>query len=158
MRGLRRFVFVLVVGALLAAIPLSAVASESFLSSSVRQAEVAFNQSLSVAVGGGLQQAEADSLMWRYSQVHAAAQNARTLLANAGQYPQLSITGFQDQLTASLAGVDSVHSAEAFAPILGRLQQTAAGIQGLLNARSGAYNQLADTRSTLATAQRIGAF
>ena len=273
MRGLRRFVFILVVGALLAAIPLSAVASESFLSSSVRQAEVAFNQSLSMAVGGGLQQAEADSLMWRYSQVQvtrssdwwqmpvaehtkldmigrlqtelntiygmqltdsrdamqrqlhrwnmliaeahtdtisadgfdvdparftasaamlttpngfsalatvlseqyvildgrmaafrgartqvdAAAENARTLLANAAQYPQLSVAGFRDQLTAALAGVDSVHSADAFAPILAQLQQTAAGIQGLLNARSGAFNQLADTRSTLATAQRIGA-
>ena len=273
MRGLRRFVFILVVGALLAAIPLSAVASESFLSNSVRQAEVAFNQSLSAAVGGGLQRAEADSLMWRYSQVQAvkpsawwqvpvadhtkldsigqlqtelntiyqqqltdsrdalgrqlhrwnllvaeasgdgisadgldvdtarftasaamptnpnglnalatvlseqyaildsrmaafrgaraqvdaAAQNARTLLANAGQYPQLSIAGFHDQITNATAGLDSVHSAEAFAPILARLQQTAAGIQGLLNARAGAYNQLADTRSTLATAQRIGA-
>src|SRR5205823_218012 len=184
------FVFILVVGALLAAIPLSAVASESFLSNSVRQAEVAFNQSLSAAVGGGLQRAEADSLMWRYSQVQAvkpsawwqvpvadhtkldsrlaalrgaraqvdaAAQNARTLLANAGQYPQLSIAGFHDQITTATAGLDSVHSAEAFAPILARLQQTAAGIQGLLNARAGAYNQLADTRSTLATAQRIGA-
>ena len=273
MRGLRRFVFILVVGALLAAIPLSAVASESFLSNSVRQAEVAFNQSLSAAVGGGLQMAEADSLMWRYSQVQAvkpsawwqvpvadhtkldsigqlqtelntiyqqqltdsrdalerqvhrwnllvaeakndgisaegldrgsarlsthpamsttpnslnalatvlseqyaildsrmaayrtaraqvdaAAENTRTLLANASQYPQLSIAGFRDQLAAALAGVDSVHSADAFAPILARLQQTAAGVQGLLNARAGAYNQLSDTRSTLATAQRIGA-
>ena len=273
MRGLRRFVFIIVVGALLAAIPLSAVASESFLSNSVRQAETAFDQSLSAAVGGGLQKGEADSLMWRYSQVQAvkpsawwqvpvadhtkldsigqlqkeldtvyqqqltdsrdalerqlhrwnlllaeangdgisadglergsarlsthpamsttpnsldalatvlsqqyaildgrmaayrtaraqvdaAAQNARTLLANAGQYPQLRIAGFQDQVTAATAGLDSVHSAEAFAPILARLQQTAAGVQALLNARTGAYNQLADTRSTLATAQRIGA-
>jgi lipoprotein-anchoring transpeptidase ErfK/SrfK len=272
-RGLRRFVFILVVGALLAAIPLSAVASENFLSSSVRQAEVAFNQSLSVAVGGGLQKAEADSLMWRYSevqaikpsawwqvpvaehtkldkigqlqselntiyqmqltdsrdalqrqlhrwnllvaevkgdgisadgldldttrfaagvatpttpnrlnamatvlseqyaildgrmaafrgaraQVDAAAENARTLLASAARYPQLGIAGFRDQLTAALAGVDSVRSADAFAPVLARLQQTAAGVQGLLNARAGAYNQLADTRSTLASAQRIGA-
>ena len=273
MRGLRRFVFIIVVGALLAAIPLSAVASESFLSNSVRQAETAFDQSLSAAVGGGLQKGEADSLMWRYSQVQAvkpsawwqvpvadhtkldsigqlqkeldtvyqqqltdsrdalerqlhrwnlllaeakgdgisadglergsarlsthpamsttpnsldalatvlsqqyaildgrlaayrtaraqvdaAAQNARTLLANAGQYPQLRIGGFQDQVTAATAGLDAVHSTEAFAPILARLQQTAAGVQALLNARTGAYNQLADTRSTLATAQRIGA-
>ena len=273
MRGLRRFVFIIVVGALLAAIPLSAVASESFLSNSVRQAETAFDQSLSAAVGGGLQKGEADSLMWRYSQVQAvkpsawwqvpvadhtkldsigqlqkeldtvyqqqltdsrdalerqlhrwnlllaeakgdgisadgldrgsarlsthpamsttpnsldalatvlsqqyaildgrlaayrtaraqvdaAAQNARTLLANAGQYPQLRIGGFQDQVTAATAGLDSVHSTEGFAPILARLQQTAAGIQALLNARTGAYSQLADTRSTLATAQRIGA-
>src|SRR5205823_9523575 len=83
-RGLRRFVFILVVGALLAAIPLSAVASESVLSSSVRQPEVAFNQSLSVAVGGGLQQAEADSLRWRYSQVHAARTSAWWHVAAAG--------------------------------------------------------------------------
>ena len=273
MRGLRRFVFIIVVGALLAAIPLSAVASESFLSNSVRQAETAFDQSLSAAVGGGLQKGEADSLMWRYSQVQAvkpsawwqvpvadhtkldsigqlqkeldsvyqqqltdsrdalerqlhrwnlllaeakgdgisaegvdrgsarlsthpamsttpnsldalatvlseqyaildsrlaayrtaraqvdfAAQNARALLANAGQYPQLRIGRLQDQVTAATAGLDAVHSTEAFAPILARLQQTAAGVQALLNARTGAYNQLADTRSTLATAQRTGA-
>ena len=272
MRGLRRFVFILVVGGLLAAIPLSAVASENFLANSVRQAEGAFSQSLSAAVGGGLQQVEADSLTWEYSQVQAikpsawwqvpvadhakldaigklqkeldtvyqlqltdsrdalqrqlhrwnliiaearsdgisaeglelntarftapaesatpnslnalatvlseqsaildsrvaayrtardqvdaAAQNARTLLASAGQYPQLGIAGFKDQVTAALAGLDSVHSAEAFAPILARLQQTAAGVQALLTARTGAYNQLADTRSTLATAQKIGA-
>jgi predicted aconitase with swiveling domain len=53
-KGLRRAVFVVVVGGLLAAIPLSAVASENFLASSVRQAEVAFNQTLANAVLGGL--------------------------------------------------------------------------------------------------------
>src|SRR5438094_2573364 len=46
------------------------------------------------------------------TQVDAAAENARTLLANAAQYPQLSVAGFRDQLTAALAGVDSVHSAD----------------------------------------------
>jgi len=90
-------------------------------------------------------------------QVDAAAQNAKTLLAGAGQYPQLSLTGFAAQIGAATDSLPSVHSAEAFGPILAQLQQTAAGIQGLLNARTNAYNQLADTRSTLAAAQSIGA-
>ena len=273
MRGLRRLVFVLVVGGLLAAVPLSAVASEGILSGDVRQAEAAFNQSLAAAVRGGFESNRADQLMWRHAQVSAikasswwqapvvehakldklrqlhadlqaqlqqqvsenrdalrrqfhrwdqmlaeaqnagvssegldagtarltnyaalattpnelvalttvlseqytildgrmaafrtaraqvdaAVQTARTLLANAGQYPQLNLAGFQGQVTAAAGGLASVHSAEAFSPILGQLQQTAVGIQGLLNARTAAYNQLADTRSTLASAQRIGA-
>ena len=273
MRGLRRLVFVLVVVGLLAAVPLSAVASESYLSSSVRQADAAFNQSLVAAVRGGLDKGAADTMMWRYTQVSAikasawwqapladhhkldelnqmrseldaayqqqiadsrdalqrelhhwnqmlaeaqnagvsadgldastvrftslaalsntpnalvalssvvsdqytildgrmaayrtardqvdaAAQNAKVLLAGAGQYPQLSLAGFAAQIGAATDGVPSVHSAEAFGPILAQLQQTAAGIQGLLNARANAYNQLADTRSTLASAQSIGA-
>src|SRR5207244_12789444 len=107
--GLRRFVFILVVGALLAAIPLSAVASESFLSNSVRQAEVAFNQSLSAAVGGGLQMAEADSLMWRYSQVQAVKPSAwwrvpvagHTKLDSIGQLQTELNTIYQQQLTDS---------------------------------------------------------
>jgi lipoprotein-anchoring transpeptidase ErfK/SrfK len=90
-------------------------------------------------------------------QVDAAAQNAKTLLAGAGQYPQLSLTGFAAQIGAATDSLPSVHSAEAFGPILAQLQQTAAGIQGLLDARTNAYNQLADTRSTLASAQAIGA-
>ena len=273
MRGLRRLVFVLVVGGLLAAVPLSAFASEGILSSSVRQAEATFNQSLTGAVRGGFEPGRADQLMWRYTQVSAinssswweapivehsklsrldelqadlqtefrqqvlenrdalqrqfhlwnqmlaeaekagvsaegldastqrltnyaalsttpnelvalasvlsqqytildgrmaafrtaraqvdaAVQNANALLANAGQYPQLSLASFKTQITTASAGLDSVHSAEAFSPILTQLQQTAAGVQGLLNARAAAYNQLADTRSTLATAQSIGA-
>jgi lipoprotein-anchoring transpeptidase ErfK/SrfK len=272
-RGLRRLVFVLVVGGLLAAVPLSAVASEGILSGSVRQAQAAFNQSLTDAVRGGFEAGRADQLMWRYTQVSAikssswweapvvehgkldklgqlqadlqaqfqqqvsdsrdalqrqlhrwsqmladaqnagvtaegldagterltnyaalsrtpnelvalatvlseqytildgrmaafrtaraqvdaAVQNANTLLANAGQYPQLSLASFQSQITSATAGLGSVHSAEAFSPILTQVQQTAAGVQGLLNARTAAYNQLADTRSTLATAQSIGA-
>ena len=273
MRGLRRLVFVLVVGGLLAAVPLSAVASEGVLAGSVRQADAAFNQSLAAAIRGGFDTTGVDQLTWRYAQVSAikpsawwqapiaehdkldklgqlqadlqaqlqqqvsdsrdaaqrqlrrwnqllaearnagvaadgmdggtvryknraalsttpnefmalatvlsqqyaildgqlaafrtaraqvdaAAQNARTLLASAAQYPQLNLAGFQDQITAASASVAAVHNAEAFAPIIGQLQQTAVGIQGLLDARAGAYNQLADTRSTLASAQSIGA-
>ncbi|HXN56951.1 MAG TPA: L,D-transpeptidase, partial [Candidatus Angelobacter sp.] len=258
---------------LLAAVPLSAVASESILSTDLRQAEVAFNQSFLAAVGGGLDKGAADNMMWQYSQVtamkpsawwqapiadhqkldelsqlsqvldatygqqvadsrdalqrqlhlwnqmladaqnagvsadgldastarfanygalattpnallalssvvsdqysildgrmaayrtardqvDAAAQTARTLLAGAGQYPQLSLAGFAASIGAATDSLPSVHSAEAFGPILAQLQQTAAGIQGLLNARTNAYNQLADTRSTLASAQSIGA-
>src|SRR5207302_7739062 len=82
---------------------------------------------------------------------------ARGLLASAAQYPQLNLVAFRDQITAATAGVASVHSAEAFSPIVGQLQQTAVAVQGLLNARTAAYNQLADTRSTLATAQSVGA-
>jgi len=272
-RGLRRLVFVVVVGGLLAAIPLSAVASENFLAGSVRQADAAFNQSLAAAIRGGFDTTRVDQLTWRYAQVSAikpsawwqapvaehdkldklgqlqadlraqlqqqvsdsrdaaqrqlrrwnqllaearnagvaadgldggtvryvnraaisttpnefmalatvlsrqytildgqlaafrtaraqvdaAAQTARTLLASAAQYPQLNLAGFQDQITAATASVTSVHNAAAFAPIVGQLQQTAVGIQGLLDARASAYNQLADTRSTLASAQSIGA-
>ena len=90
-------------------------------------------------------------------QVDAAAQAAQALLAGARQYPQLSLAGFAAQIGAANDSLASVHSAEAFAPILAQLQQTAAGIQGLLDARTNAYNQLADTRSTLASAQSIGA-
>ena len=273
MRGLRRLVFILVVGGLLAAVPLTALASESVLSSDVRQAEAAFGQSLSAAVQGGFDSSRADQLMWRYTQVEAikpsswwqapvaehtkldklgqlqadlqaqvqhqvsasrdalqaelkrwnamvgeaqnagvsadgldvntaiintdavrattpnelvvltsvltgqytildgrmaafrtaraqvdaATQAARTLLASAGQYPQLNLAGFQSQISAATASVASVHQADAFAPILTQLQQTSVGIQGVLNARTTAYNQLADTRSTLATAQSVGA-
>jgi len=272
-RGLRRLVFVVVVGGLLAAIPLSAVASENILATSVRRAEVGFNQTLADAVRGGLDQGAADTLTWRYTQVKAiktsawwqmpitehrkldalnqldsdlraayqkqvgeyrdaldrqlhrwstmmaeaqnagvsldgldantvrfakngaeattpnqllalasvlsqqyaildlrladfrtaraqvdaAMQTAGTLLENAGQYPQLSLAGFTNQITAASTALGSVHSAEAFAPILAQLQQTSVGVQGLLDARAAAFNQLADTRSTLASAQSIGA-
>ncbi|HXO59744.1 MAG TPA: L,D-transpeptidase family protein [Candidatus Acidoferrum sp.] len=273
MRSVRRLVFVFVIVGLLAAVPLSAVASESILSTDLRQAEVAFNQSFLAAVRGGLDKGAADNMMWQYSQVtamkpsawwqapiadhnkldelsqlsqvldatyqqqvadsrdalqrqlhlwnqmladaqnagvsadgldastarfanygalattpkallalssvisdqysildgrmaayrtardqvDAAAQTAKTLLAGAGQYPQLSLSGFAASIGAATDSLPSVHSAEAFGPILAQLQQTAAGIQGLLNARTNAYNQLADTRSTLASAQSIGA-
>ncbi|TMD10964.1 MAG: hypothetical protein E6J07_10135, partial [Chloroflexi bacterium] len=63
--------FVVVVGGLLAAIPLSAVASENILAGNVRRAEVAFNLTLTDAVRGGLDQGEADTLTWRYAQVQA---------------------------------------------------------------------------------------
>jgi hypothetical protein len=272
-RGLRRLIFVLVVVGLLAAVPLSAVASESILSGDIRQADAAFNQSLVAAVRGGLDKGAADTMLWRYSQlsavkssawwqapiadhqkldelgqlsaeldatyqqqvsdsrdalqrqlhhwnlmlaeaqnagvsadgldastdrfasyaalsttpnalvalssvvsdqysildgrmaayrtaraqVDAATQNAQALLAGARQYSQLSLAGFATQIAAAGDSLPSVHSAEAFGPILTQLQQTAAGIQGLLDARTNAYNQLADTRSTLASAQSIGA-
>ena len=274
MKGLRRLVFVLVVGGLLAAVPLSAVASESMLSGGVRNAEAQFSQSLAAAVRDGFDSTRADQLTWRFSQViavrpaswwqapgvehsrldkigqlqtelqaayqqqvaqsrdalqrqlhrwnqmvadaqnagvsadgleanparftmyaalsstpneyvtlasvlsdqvtildsrmaafrtaraqvDAAVQSAQGLLASAGQYPQLSLAGFESQIASAAAGVSAVHSADGFAPILAQLQQTSVGIQGLLNARTSAYNQLADTRSTLATAQSIGAF
>jgi lipoprotein-anchoring transpeptidase ErfK/SrfK len=266
-------VFAVVVGGLLAAIPLSAVASENILATSVRRAEVGFNQTLADAVRGGLDQGAADTLTWRYTQVKAiktsawwqmpitehhkldalgqldsdlraayqkqvgeyrdaldrqlhrwstmmaeaqnagvsldgldantvrfakngaeattpnqllalasvlsqqyaildlrladfrtaraqvdaAMQTAGTLLENAGQYPQLSLAVFNNQITAASTALGSVHSAEAFAPILAQLQQTSVGVQGLLDARTAAFNQLADTRSTLASAQSIGA-
>jgi lipoprotein-anchoring transpeptidase ErfK/SrfK len=269
----RRLVFVAVLGGLLAAIPLSAMASENVLAGNVRQAEADFNQSLSSAVRGGLEPQIADTMMWRLSQVQAikasawwqapvaehdkleklsqlqvelqalyqqqtdesrdalarqvhrwnaaiaeannagistsdldtntsrfmsyaassptpsgldamasvlsqqytildsrmaayrtaraqvdaAVQNAQTLLANAAQYPQLSLDGFRAQIAAATAGVPSVHSVAGFGPILGQLQQTAASIQGLLNSRSGAYGQLSAAQSTLASAQSIGA-
>ena len=273
MRGLRRLVFVVVVGGLLAAIPLSAVASENFLASNVRRAEVGFNQTLADAIRGGLDTSAVDTLTWRYTQVQAikasswwqmpitdhhkldalsqldadlhaiyqkqvaetrdaldrqlhrwntmlseaqgsgvsvdgldansarfskvgaeattpnqllalasvlsqqywvldgrlaefrtaraqvdaAAQTANALLANAGQYPQLNVAGFKAQVDSAMGGLPAVHSADAFGPILAQLGQTAAGIQALLDARTSAYNQLADTRSTLASAQSIGA-
>jgi lipoprotein-anchoring transpeptidase ErfK/SrfK len=272
-RGLRRLVFVGVVGGLLAAIPLSAMASENLLAGDVGQAEASFNHSLSSAVRGGLEPQIADTMMWRYSQVHAikasawwqapiaehnkldklsqlqsdlqalyqqqisdsrdallrqvnrwnaaiaeaqnagittsgletntsrvmnyvaqsptpsglnamasvlsaqytildgrmaayrtaraqvdaAAQNAQTLLASATQYPQLSLDGFRSQIATATAAIGAVHGADGFAPLLAQLQQTAASIQGLLDSRSNAFGQLAAARSTLASAQSIGA-
>jgi len=272
-RGLRRLVFVVVVGGLLAAIPLSAVASENLLASSVRRAEVAFNQTLADAVRGGLDSGAADTLTWRYvqvqaiktsswwqlpltehrkldalgrldsdlraayqkqidesrdaldrqlhrwntmlaeaqtagvsldgldeeaarfaqagpavatpnqllalasvvgqqyavldgklaayrtalAQVDAAMQTANGLLATAGQYSQLSLSAFKDQLTIASTALAAVRSADGIPPILAQVQQAAVGVQGLLDARSAAFNQLADTRSTLASAQSIGA-
>jgi lipoprotein-anchoring transpeptidase ErfK/SrfK len=75
-RGLRRFIFVVVVGGLLAAIPLSAMASENLLAGSVKQAESTFSQSLSAAVAGGLEPAIADTMTWRYSQVETIKSSA----------------------------------------------------------------------------------
>jgi lipoprotein-anchoring transpeptidase ErfK/SrfK len=266
-------VFVVVVGGLLAAIPLSAIASENILASNLRRAEVAFNQTLTDAVRGGLEQGEADTLTWRYTQVQAiktsawwqmpmsehrkldalnqldsdlravyekqigesrdaldrqihrwntmlveaqnagvsldgldenaarfvkagpaattpnqllalasvlsqqyavldgklaafrtaraqvdaAIQTAGALLENAGQYPHLSLAGFIDQITAAGTALASVHSVDGFAPILAQVQQTAVGVQGLLDARTAALNQLADAQSTLASAQSVGA-
>jgi lipoprotein-anchoring transpeptidase ErfK/SrfK len=270
---LRRLLFVVVVGGLLAAIPLSAVASENILASNVKNVEIDFVQNLAVAVDGGLEQGEADTLTWRYAQVQAirasswwqmpiaehhkldalnqletdlqavyrtqiaeshdallrqlhrwnvmlaeaqnagvslegldantvrftnadtrsttpnellglasvlgqqysvldgrlaafrtaraqvdaAVETASTLLASASQYPQLNLASFEAQITTAATDAVSVHSVDGFSPILGQLQQTATGIQGLLDSRTAALNQLSDTRSTLASAQSIGA-
>ena len=62
-RGLRRLIFVLVVGGLLAAVPLTAVASNNILAGDVRQAEASFSQSLAAAVRGGFDSTRADQLM-----------------------------------------------------------------------------------------------
>ncbi|HEY0493881.1 MAG TPA: L,D-transpeptidase, partial [Candidatus Dormibacteraeota bacterium] len=91
------------------------------------------------------------------AQADAAAQSDRALLASASQYPQLNVTSFQGEVAAATASLDGIHDAADFAPVISRLQQVAVGVQGLLNARSAAYGQLSDTRSTLGTAQSIGA-
>ncbi len=272
-RGLRRAVLILVIGALVAAVPVSALASDSILRGDVRQAEASFNQALSAAIRGGLDTTQADQLLWRYSQVtaaqpsswwqapvaehakldrlsqlqadlqnqyqqqisqsrdalqrelhrwtammaeaekagvansgldtdqarftnyaalasspaelntlakvvsdqysilngrvaayrtaraqaDAAVQSDRALLASAAQYAQLNLVSYQAQVATAAGSLDGVHDAAAFGPIVGQLQQVAVGVQSLLDARGGAYNQLADTRSTLATAQSIGA-
>lgn len=265
--------FVSVVGGLLAAVPLSAMASESFLDGTVRQAEASFNQSLRAAVRGGLEPQTADTMTWRYSQiqaikpsawwqtpvaehdkldkltqlrtdlqavyqqqisqshdalerqihrwnaavaeaqtagvsaegldvdtarftnyaalsstpnglmalstvlsdqvtildgrmtayrnaraqVEAAAQNAQNLLASAAQFPQLKLIAFQSQLASATGGIPTAHGADGLAPLLTQLQQTAAALQSLINSRNNAFNQLTATRSTLASAQSIGA-
>jgi lipoprotein-anchoring transpeptidase ErfK/SrfK len=91
------------------------------------------------------------------AQVDAAAENVQSLLANAGQYHQLNIAGFQSQFAAASAAIPSTKGTDGLASILAQLQQTAAGIQALLNSRTNAYNQLAATQSTLSTARSIGA-
>ena len=273
MRGLRRGILILVIGALVAAVPVSALASDNILRGDLRQAEGQFNQSLSEAIRGGLDTTEADQLLWRYSQVasskpaswwqapvvehaqldklgqlqadlqdryqqqiaqsrvalqtqmhrwtsmmgeaqtagvassgldtdqarftnyaatatspaeltalakvisdqydilngrvaayrtaraqaDAAAQSDKTLLASAAQYPELGLASYQAEVASATAALDAVHDAADFGPVVGRLQQVAVNVQGLLNARAAAYGQLTDTRSTLNTAQSIGA-
>ena len=72
MRGLRRGILTVLIGALVAAVPVSALASDNILRGDVRQAESQFNQSLSEAIRGGLDPITADQLLWRYSQVAAS--------------------------------------------------------------------------------------
>jgi lipoprotein-anchoring transpeptidase ErfK/SrfK len=272
-RGLRRAVFILVLGALVGAVPVSALASDNLLRGDVRQAETAFNQSLTDAIRGGFDPTRADQLMWRYSQVaafhaaswwqapvvehsqldklaqlqadlhsqyqqqvaesrdalqrelhrwtammgeaqkagvsasgldseqarfanyaalattpieltalgtvvsdqytilngrlaayrtaraqaDAAVQSDKTLLATASQYPQLTLAAYQTQVATAEGGLSGVHDAADFSPIVGQLQQVGVSVQALLDARTAAYNQLAATRSTLGTAQSIGA-
>ncbi|HET9847120.1 MAG TPA: L,D-transpeptidase, partial [Candidatus Dormibacteraeota bacterium] len=260
-------------GGLLAAVPLSAMASENILAGAVSQSEGSFSQSLSAAVQGGLQSDNADSLMWQYSQIKAikpsawwqtpvaehqklneltqlsheldalyqqqirdgqdalqrqlhrwnaaiaeaqnagisadgldvetsrfvdyaavsatpngltalasvlseqytildgrmaayrdmraqidaAQQNGQALLASASQYPQLSLDGFRAQIASAMDSIRAAHGADALGPILSQVQQTDARIQALLDSRTNAFNQLSATRSTLASAQSIGA-
>lgn len=82
--------------------------------------------------------------------------NVRALLARAAQYSELNLAGFAAQLDATEAEIPDVHSSAGFAPVQDRLTQLAVAIQGLLDARSGAYAQLNDTRATLAAAQADG--
>jgi lipoprotein-anchoring transpeptidase ErfK/SrfK len=91
------------------------------------------------------------------AQIDAAQQNGQALLASASQYPQLSLDGFRAQINAAMAGVTAARGADALGPILTQLQQTDAAIQALLDSRTNAFNQLSATRSTLASAQSIGA-
>jgi len=272
-RGLRRAILIVIIGALVAAVPVSALASDNILRGSVRTAETQFNDSLSSAIRGGLDTTQADQLLWRYSQVassrptswwqapvvehaqldklsqlqvdlqtqyqqqttesrdalqremhrwtammgeaqkagvttagidsdqarflnysatatspselialakvvsdqyailngriaayrtaraqaDAAVQSDKALLATASQYSQLNLGPFQSQVTAAASGLDAIHDSADFGPAVAQLQQVAVGVQGLLDARAAAYSQLADTRSTLATAQSIGA-
>ena len=76
MRALRRLIFVVVVVGLLAAVPISAMASENILAGSVRDAEASFNQALSSAVSSGLEPQIADTMTWRFSQVQAIKPSA----------------------------------------------------------------------------------
>ena len=100
MRGLRRFVFVVVIGGLLAAIPLSAMASENILATSVKQAQATFNQSLTTAVKGGLEPTIADTMTWRYSQVQSIKASAwwQTPIAEHDKLDKLTL--LQSELQA----------------------------------------------------------
>jgi lipoprotein-anchoring transpeptidase ErfK/SrfK len=271
-KGLRRLGFLLILGVLIAAIPVTATASEDWLKATVRGAETQFDRQLTQAIATGLDPSRADQLMWRYSQVvteqprtwwqgpavhhhqieqlqllqvalttsydrslqerrdgflralhqwdallveathggvitedisdthvrfaayagtartpnefqnlatvlagqsallndrlssyrsartqvDVALQNARSVLATAGQYPQLDLSGFTAALNAAQADMGGVRSAEGFQPVQDRIQQTALAVQALLNARSSAYSQLDSARSALGTAQSMG--
>ncbi|HYM51848.1 MAG TPA: L,D-transpeptidase family protein [Candidatus Limnocylindrales bacterium] len=101
MKGLRRLVFIVVVGLLVAAIPVSATASESWLQGSVREGEVAFDHQLTQAIATGLDPAKADQLMWRYSQV-AAEKPGAWWQAPATQHHQLDqLQQLRDALSTS---------------------------------------------------------
>lgn len=82
--------------------------------------------------------------------------NARALLASAGQYPELQLSGFAAQLSTASAQIPDVHSSAGFGPVADQLTQVALGVQGLLDARANAYTQLGDARATLATARADG--
>ncbi|HLB78180.1 MAG TPA: L,D-transpeptidase, partial [Candidatus Dormibacteraeota bacterium] len=82
--------------------------------------------------------------------------SARSLLATAEQYPELDLAAFGRQITAAAAQIPDIHSSAGFAPVEDQLTQVALGLQGLLDARAGAYAQLNDARATLATARADG--
>ena len=82
--------------------------------------------------------------------------NARALLARAGQYPELQLTGFAAQVSAAADRIPDVHTKAGFAPLDDQLMQVALGLQGLLDARANAYAVLNDARATLATAGADG--
>jgi len=119
------------------------------------------NELAALAAALGDQSAILDGRMVAFraarAQADLAAQNARSLLASAGQYPQLSLASFETQLASAADALPSVHEATAFAPIVGTIQQIASGVQSLLDARTAAYDQLAAAQSSLAAAQSIGA-
>ncbi len=82
--------------------------------------------------------------------------SARSLLATAAQYPELELSGFAAQISGAGAQIPDVHSSAGFAPVEDQLTQAELGLQGLLDARAGAYAQLNDARATLATARADG--
>ena len=88
MKALRRLVFILVIGLLIAAVPVSATASESWVKGAVRDNETQFDRQLTQSIATGLDPARADQLMWRYSQV-VAVQPRFFWQAPAVQHQQL---------------------------------------------------------------------
>jgi lipoprotein-anchoring transpeptidase ErfK/SrfK len=82
--------------------------------------------------------------------------NARALLATAVQYPELDLAAYAAQIRAAAAQMPDVHSSAGFAPLEDQLTQIELALQGLLDARSGAYAQLNDARATLAAARADG--
>jgi hypothetical protein len=68
-KGIRRLAILLSVALLVAAIPVSAFASEGILRSSVGQAKIQFEQDLTHDIATGLDPIKADQLMWRFTQI-----------------------------------------------------------------------------------------
>jgi lipoprotein-anchoring transpeptidase ErfK/SrfK len=150
-RGLRRLVFVGVIGGLLAAVPLSAMASENLLAGAVGHAEGTFSQSLSSAVRGGLEPTIADTMMWRFSQVKAIKPSAwwQAPVAEHDKLEKLSL------LQADLAAVYQVQIGESRDALLRQVHRWNAAIaeaqnagistDGLETSRSRFMNYLAES-------------